>query len=29
MSRTAVGVALTAIVLGGLYLLQANGLIRF
>lgn len=29
MSRTAVCVALTAIVLVGLYLLQANGLIRF
>jgi hypothetical protein len=29
MSRTAVWVALTAIVLVGLYLLQANGLIRF
>lgn len=29
MSRTAVWVALIAIVLVGLYLLQANGLIRF
>jgi len=29
MSRTAVWVALIAIVLVGLYLLQANGMIRF
>lgn len=29
MSRTAVWVALIAIVLAGLYLLQANGMIRF
>lgn len=29
MSRTAVWVAIIAIVLGALYLLQANGMIRF
>jgi hypothetical protein len=29
MSRTAVWVAIIAIVLVGLYLLQANGMIRF
>jgi hypothetical protein len=29
MSRTTVWVALIAIVLAGLYLLQANGVIRF